>query len=375
MDAANPHEHPPSSLKAVPVAPVTALRPSPASLHLSPIETSEQSGSFDVPRSLPKAEGFQKFIHSGWSAIRSKVYDGLVRTGQTAARCKAFCECGGSARLQFEGPTAAEATNWRVVGSRCHDRLCTPCAVARSWDIRLALYDQLQGKAHKFITLTLRTGPEEPLHAAIKRLYAGFRALRRMPLWEEKVRGGAAFLEITRGQQRNKNTRAVLGGSTPAGETPIPQVPHWHAHLHIIADADYIVQKELSYAWKNATRDSYIVDIQRAAGDSAANYVTKYVTKALSGSFLTDAAVMDEFIMAIKGTRFITTFGDWYGKQSLAALEADPLYDSELGKSGWTTYTDLSHAAAAALAGDPVFLAALNATPFGRWLRTQGPAP
>lgn len=316
-----------------------------AALHLSPLETS----GHDTPPSesgvLPEPTAFQKYTHGGWAEVRRKVFASLVRTGQTKARCDAYHQCCGSPILQYQGTAINEATAFRIVASRCHDRLCTTCAVARSWDLRLALYDQLKDKAHKFATLTLRTTPGEPLKDCLTRLKSSFKRLRHSALWERTVRGGAAFIEITRGKHAD----------------------HWHTHLHLILDADYMPQKELSYAWHTASGGSYIVDIQAAGGQSAAHYVTKYVTKALTGEMLNTPALLDEFVMAMKGERVCTTFGDWYGKQ---ALEDDEAFE-DFSDGGWSTALPLDDAARAAVRGDALFAAAIASTPFGRWLSTR----
>jgi len=57
-------------------------------------------------------------------------------------------------------------------------------------------------------------------------------------------------------------------------------------HLHVLTIGwSYVNQRVLSALWKKATRGlMYVVDIRRVSGaDKAARYVTKYVTKALTG--------------------------------------------------------------------------------------------
>ena len=60
-------------------------------------------------------------------------------------------------------------------------------------------------------------------------------------------------------------------------------VCEWPNHIHLIVDCDYIPQHELSESWRNASGDSFIVDI-RAITDGtgrrrAINYLSKYLGK------------------------------------------------------------------------------------------------
>jgi len=153
-----------------------------------------------------------------------------------------------------------------------------------------------------FITLTL-CGKGEPLADLIDRLYKHFRTLRLHPTWDEKVRGGAAFLEVKWSDKAQR----------------------WHPHLHIIADADYIPKGELSTVWRTITHDSFIVDIQRVKNpEITGRYVTKYASKPLNTSFANSPALLDEAIKALKGRRLCLTFGTWYGTP-LTTAEDDEL--------------------------------------------------
>jgi len=351
-DTTNDNTTPVGPSRLLPSRP--AGRPGPQAVppvYLTPIESSEQS-SAQVPISgLPEPTNFQKYYHSGWMPMRRRIFAALERTAQPEHRTRAFAECCLRPRPEFRGESEASATDWRIVTDRCHDRLCEVCAAAKAWDIRLALYDQLGQDKHKFITLTLRSKDDEPLTSCIDRLYAGFKSLRRLDLWTKAVIGGCAFLEVTRGRENKR----------------------WHAHLHIIADATFISKADLSVAWRSCTTDSYIVDIQVAGGKTSANYVTKYVTKAMPAGLLARDSELDEFIVAIKGRRLCVTFGTWYGKASLAALEDnDGIFPSDEGWQPAQTYTVdglmqylPQTPAAAALARLPVI----------RWLRSHARPP
>lgn len=176
---------------------------------------------------------------------------------------------------------------------------------------------QIGGKPVSFITLTL-CGKKEPLSELVDRLYKHFRALRLHPTWDEKVRGGAAFLEIKYSDKAKR----------------------WHPHLHIIADAAFIDQGVLSDVWRGITRDSFIVDIRRVnAAEQTAHYVTKYASKPLNSSFSNTPDLLDEAIRALKGRRLCLCFGTWYGTSLTDAEEAQ--LDEVDGGEEWKMFSDL----------------------------------
>lgn len=169
-----------------------------------------------------------------------------------------------------------------------------------------------------FITLTL-AGKDEGLGEKIDRLYRGFRALRQHPTWADKVNGGVAFLEVKYSDKAKR----------------------WHPHLHIMADAGYIDQGELSSVWRGITKDSFIVDIRRVKDDKqAAVYVTKYASKPLNSSFFSSTALLDEAVIALKGRRLCFAFGEWFGEG--LDLDSESLMDEgEEGDAEWENYTPL----------------------------------
>lgn len=159
----------------------------------------------------------------------------------------------------------------------------------------------VQGKRLKFLTLTL-CGKKEPLKELIDRLIKSFKALRQMPIWD-KVRGGAAFLEVKWSDKAQR----------------------WHPHLHILMDSNYLPQHDISDTWRAITKDSYIVDIQQVESTAhVQKYVTKYVTKPLCHTFVNTPRLLDEALLALKGRRLVFCFGEWYGTP-LDSIEDDEL--------------------------------------------------
>lgn len=266
-----------------------------------------------------------RFRHAGWAVFRRRIWESMLRTGQSAARRRGFGECGSYSWIE---QSTCEAMKFRVRHNHCHDRLCTPCANAKSARVREALMQAIAGQPVSFITLTL-CGKAEPLTDLVDRLYKHFRALRLHPLWEEKVRGGAAFLEIKWSDKARR----------------------WHPHLHIVADASFIDQGILSTIWRTITKDSYIVDIRRvgAAGQTA-SYVTKYASKPLNTSFMNSPVLLDEALKALKGRRLCLCFGTWYGT-ALTEAEEDGL--DEVSDGGdWKMFCDMESLLARARGGE-----------------------
>jgi hypothetical protein len=246
------------------------------------------------------------FRHGGWWQLRRRVLEGLVRTHQTESRISAFCACGSNSWLQRSDEASPR---YRIQTSSCHDRMCTPCANVRAMHIREALLRHVGGKPVSFITLTL-SGRDDDLTALVDRLYKSFRYLRSHPLWDAKVAGGAAFLEV---KWNDKAKR-------------------WHPHLHIIADAAFIPQAELSAVWHGITKDSFVVDVRRVRDDATVlAYVTKYTTKPLNSTLMADPYILDKTIMALKGRRLCLCFGSWYGTPLSAAEDVELLDEDDYG--------------------------------------------
>lgn len=184
------------------------------------------------------------------------------------------------------------------------------------------------GKAVSFITLTL-SDKSTDLPAMVDKLYRSFRYLRSHPLWEKKVRGGAAFLEV----KWNDKAR------------------RWHPHLHIIADADFLPQHELSAAWRSITHDSFIVDVRRVRDEKiVSSYVVKYATKPLNATLMHDAHILDDTIHALRGRRLCLCFGSWYGTP-LSAAEDEELADDWEDAQGWHNLDPLDLVLGRALEG------------------------
>lgn len=243
--------------------------------------------SLHIPAAHPVETSFR---HSWWKHKRKKVRDHLSNSGMNKFALDRFDQCGGECVVEY----SKEAGRHRLKANYCHNRHCEPCMKAKanklSGNLRRRLDEEPEGR-YRFITLTLRHS-DQPLLSQIKRLYAAFKKLRSMAFWKTSQRGGAACLEV----KWNDKTR------------------HWHPHIHVISEGEFIDKFELSRSWHSATGDSQIVDIRALkSGKDAAHYVAKYVSKGTSASVWNDDDAAQEWIASIKGVRTCLTFGTWRG--------------------------------------------------------------
>lgn len=228
------------------------------------------------------------FRHSGWASQRFRICKAMVRMGYSQGRIQRFASCGDRAYVlrRIDDPECV-----RVAGSACRDRWCVPCARDRARTIAANLIQYTAGLKLRFLTLTLKHSPAL-LSEQLARLHAHFERLRRQEHWKKHVKGGAAMIEVTYDK---------LHGL-------------WHPHLHILFEGTYLPHQKLRTMWHKITADSYIVDV-RAVNDASAvhRYVSKYVSKPMSGDVVRSDRVLDDFLQAMQGKRLCATFGTWAG--------------------------------------------------------------
>ncbi len=199
-----------------------------------------------------------------------------------------FSDCGATA---FVFQSLKAPYEYRLGGSSCRDRFCVPCARERSRVLATNVLDALAGKPVRFLTLTLKVN-NGPLSAQIDRLYSCFTALRARSFWLKRVSGGCAFTEVKWS----------------------PSSSGWNVHVHCMVHGLYLPKSDLWRAWHAITGDSMIVDIRLVRDKGAiGRYVTKYISKPLSRTFLNRDSQLDELVKAMRGRRLCITFGDWRG--------------------------------------------------------------
>jgi len=237
--------------------------------------------TWDPPTPAPREVLWR---HGHWIKKRERIRSALVRSSRAIKRVARFDACGAHGVVEHsKSRDKCRTTCWH-----CHDRLCQPCMAGRRRDILQIVKNNTKGKTARFITLTLKHR-EAPLREEMARIKKGFAKLRRMKTWTTWVEGGIAVPE------------------SKIGEDGL-----WHHHLHIVATGKYLPQDELSRAWKKATGDSIIVDIQAAPElEKTVWYITKYVTKPIDHTILEDDEALLEFVEAMRGQRTWNVFGDW----------------------------------------------------------------
>jgi hypothetical protein len=91
----------------------------------------------------------------------------------------------------------------------------------------------------------------------------------------------------------------------------------WHVHFHLVADVPWIPVRELSEAWKAASRGAgRVVWIEDASRGSLKANLPRYVTKYTGKGFSIhewDSAQLGQFVTAIQGVRTFGVFGELLG--------------------------------------------------------------
>jgi hypothetical protein len=268
----------------------------------------------------------ETFRHSGWHRRRQLIFDALHRTGQSRTRLEAFQECGCRAYIYR---TVDPPHKYRLAGSSCRDKLCSPCAGDRSRCIATNVLNRMAGKPARFITLTLKHCTD-PLAEQVGRLQKAFARLRTSQVWRRHVIGGAAFVEVKW----------------------IEESASWHPHFHVICEGSYFPRQELSAAWLKITGDSWITDIRFVKDDGKiSRYVCKYASKPVNDTFIGRPDRLDEVVATFRGRRLCHTFGTWRGlKLTESPCERD-----------WVSIGSFHDVALAALAGDVESMEAIEA--------------
>lgn len=306
----------------LPFTPPETTLQSPA----KPAGLGEETPSKEYPGDLGFYEPSIRFRHSGWRRDRERVYDALRATNQTLNRLVDFGQCG---KFVYVLQSLTDPTKYMIGGSTCHDRFCLPCGNERSRRIAGNVIDELEKGQARFLTLTLRS-TTEPLAELLHKLTASFTKLRRTKLWQAKVDGGVAFLEVKYNEATSR----------------------WHPHFHCLVQGRYLPNKQLAKLWKRITGDSSIIDI-RIVKDNAhvTHYVAKYASKPMDHSVLLDSDRLKEAIIALKGTRLCMTFGSWQGVSLTRNRDDDK----------WINLGQLTELIKDATRGDPAACAALEA--------------
>lgn len=226
------------------------------------------------------------FRHSGWAPQRRRIRAALVAAGAAESRIHAFDACGLDAWVYR---SLRDPDQFRVAASYCHDRFCVPCQHSRSALIASNLIDAMKDRDTRLVTLTMRHD-DAPLGEQIDRLYKCFRRLRGTKFWKSCVVGGVAVLEV-------HHTGRTNG---------------WHPHLHVIVEGEFINRQTLAAKWHGITETSYVVHVRKISGSAhVARYVSKYLSKPVAGGVVAEPRLLAEAVQAMKGRRYLLSFGTW----------------------------------------------------------------
>lgn len=256
--------------------------------------------------------------HAGFGNARLQVWNVLRETDRSDSTLARFVQCGMQATAELS-PNSKEA---RITSNNCRSRWCPACARDRAATIAANLAALVTERGARFVTLTRRHS-HAPLTDQLDSLLASFRRLRQRGWWTEAVTGGAAFIELHRGDHDGL----------------------WHVHLHVLCESEFLPQADLSREWYAVTTDSSIVDVRAIASPAkAASYVAKYVSKPGSARVYNDPTALREMIDALAGRRLCMTFGTWRGT---------PLEPDEAPEIGWTAICPLGQLWDHVIHGDP----------------------
>lgn len=246
------------------------------------------------------------------------IRDALIRTSAPDRRVKAFCACGSNPWVYRHLDDPDRLT---IRSDKCKDRWCVPCQLDRRRRLAAAVHQWAQDRPLKFVTLTIKQR-DESLTNALQRLRGAWRRLSRSRWWQSGVNGAIAFLEVKKS----------------------PTTDRWHPHFHIIADAGYLPQAQLSALWLHLTHDSKIVDVRRVYDpEDAATYAAKYAAKPLNAKSVANPHDLDEALLTLKGRRLVDATGSARGL----------LQQTEGDHDQWIPIQSLRRMIAAAQNADP----------------------
>ena len=259
-----------------------------------------------------------RFRHDSWKEKRAQVTSAMAENFVSASAQQAFACCGAAVVVEW----SASEKRYRCRGSYCHSRHCEPCMRQKANIMARNLQKKIgdnPDQSFRFLTFTLKHGPDQPLLPMIKRLYASWRALRISDLWLHGAHAADKLLKSNRKKMRRSEVLALHGSRGQFGGSAILEVKWskaggWHPHLHVITQGHFIDKNDLSNAWLAITKDSFKTDIRQLHdAKAAAFYLGKYVKKGSNDEIWSDTGARNEWLMAIRGVRTAATFGTWRG--------------------------------------------------------------
>jgi Replication protein/Transposase zinc-binding domain len=234
-----------------------------------------------------------------------QVYDHLSRCGnqELYITCR---ECGNTETRYYQCSLKfCPRCNWRIARER-----------AKLLKIWTAVIHQ-----PKHIVLTRRNQTGILTRKLFRDTMRKFSQLRASRFWKP-VQGGCVSMELTN------------------------EGRGWHVHLHILADVKFLEAAELARRWGRLVGQDYaIVKIKDCRRKDYLGEVTKYVVKP-SQMVSWQPEEIAQFICALKGIRFFTTFGSLFKlrRQIQAQIDAGKpgKKQCECGSCSWIVETEES---------------------------------
>lgn len=291
------------------------------------------------PGKYPSTHHDETLLETGWrfrgcEDLRETLLACAEWGGASTKAVNRFRMCG-----SFASVWRSESTgSLKVRANHCHNRWCPRCRVyvqnrtrkrVQKW-LKTAERDRL-----KFVTLTLKPS-SRPLADHLAHLLKSFRRLRSTRWWRALNVRGIGVAETTRG----------ANGS------------HWHLHLHLVIESPYLDARQLSAAWRTASKGSYIVDVKKVrtaeTTDKLTEYLAGYLAKEPPGVDATDAKLITEWVRALTAQHWVVQFG----ARKKAEIPEEPEQEKDAGP--WEYVAPLATLILAARGGHEVAVGLLE---------------
>jgi hypothetical protein len=176
----------------------------------------------------------------------------------------------------------------------CGDRLCPLCKKPNYYRLLhkyIPVISKISSSKLQQITLTHRNFLYLT-KSKVDLIVSDLKKLRKTDLFKNQVRGGLAVVET-------KHVNDRVG---------------WNLHIHILVDADFIPQKQLSKVWLGITGNAFIVDIRNTGNrpKSSIYHLLKYFLKTPVIRGADESQLKIDFNNAFRGSRNVITFGSLY---------------------------------------------------------------
>jgi hypothetical protein len=266
------------------------------------------------------------FWHDRWAATRAAAIQALGIIQAKPSRIERFIQCGAGAVLQYN----PKLEQHRIQARFCRDRLCPHCGHVRSLKVARWIKSRLEDDLTRHIVLSIKHTPQ-PLGEQVTHLWKSFRRLRQHTWWKQRRQSGIGVMEI-------KYT---------AGRNP------WHPHLHIISQGMTLTHRDLSAAWRAASRGSFCVWIRPIEPDGKELwYVAKYASKPMDKTVALSPGRLARCARDLAHRRLHQRYGTW---------EGSPLESRRHHLEGWHLVSSLADAIDAAGREEVWAVAALKA--------------